>query len=82
MTSKTIKISEENYKWLLNLAAELQKKKGERVSFDDTLEELKGKNEESIMDLAGAWEDISDKDWSQIKSSLNKRWEKWKIISA
>jgi len=41
MASKTIKISEENYRWLLGIAADMQKKQGKVVSFDETLEEFK-----------------------------------------
>jgi hypothetical protein len=41
MVFRTIKISEENYKWLLNIAADLQKKRGEPTSFDDALTEIK-----------------------------------------
>ena len=43
MVSKTIKISEENCKWLLALATELQKQRARKISFDETLEELKEK---------------------------------------
>ena len=83
MESKTIKISEENYRWLLELTALLERKRGRRVSFDESLNELKknkvGKN--NIMDLAGAWKDISDKEWGNIRASLDERWKKWKIKS-
>ena len=75
---KTIKVSERNYKWLLHLAAEIQKKRSERVSFDDALEELKVKKEEKgdIMDLAGSWE-MSDEEWKEIKRSLKRGWNRW-----
>lgn len=41
MESKTIKISKENYLWLLKLAAEIQKKEGRRVTFNDVFDKLR-----------------------------------------
>ncbi len=43
MGSKPIKISEENYKWLLKIASDIQKKLGRPVSFDEALTEIKNK---------------------------------------
>ena len=43
MASKTIKIKEENYKWLLKIASDIQKKLGRPVSFDEALTEIKNK---------------------------------------
>ena len=45
MGSKTIKIKEENYKWLLKTASDIQKKLGRLVSFDEALSEIKKKLE-------------------------------------
>ena len=45
MGSKAIKIKEENYKWLLKLASDIQKKLGKPVSFDEALTEIKKKIE-------------------------------------
>lgn len=42
--SKTIKVSKENYLWLLRLAAEMQREYHKPVSFDIVLENLKNKN--------------------------------------
>lgn len=50
MGSKVIKISEENYKWLLKIASDMQKKLGKPASFDDAITEIKSralKNKES-----------------------------------
>jgi len=41
MGSKAIKVKEENYKWLLKIASDIQKKLGKKVSFDDALSEIK-----------------------------------------
>ena len=84
MMYKTIKISEEKYRWLLNIMAELQKERGKRISFDDALDNvIKEKNERKtdIMELAGAWSYISNKEWRKNRSSLDKMWRKWKIKS-
>ena len=43
MGSKPIKISEENYKWLLKIASDIQKKLGRPVSFDEAFTEIKNK---------------------------------------
>jgi len=45
MGSKTIKVKEENYKWLLKIASDIQKKLGRLVSFDEALSEIKKKTE-------------------------------------
>jgi len=41
MPGKVIKISEDNYGWLLKIASDLQKKLGRPVSFDEALTEIK-----------------------------------------
>ncbi|MDP3992198.1 MAG: hypothetical protein Q8P79_01675 [Nanoarchaeota archaeon] len=46
MVSKAIKIKEENYKWLLKIASNIQKKLGKLVSFDEALTEIRKKLEE------------------------------------
>ncbi len=80
MASRTIKVSEENYKWLLGLAADLQKKREEKVSFDDTLGDLKDKKKGDILELAGSWK-MSDKEWKELNKSLRRGWKKWKTRS-
>ena len=68
MTSKTIKVSQENYKKLLNIASELQKQREERVSFDDALEVMEAKKmngkKKKLSDLAGKWKGMTDKEAS------------------
>lgn len=51
MESKTIKISKENYRWLLRMAADIQKKHGKLVSFDETLNVLKEQKKNPVADL-------------------------------
>ncbi len=81
MQTKTIRISEETYKWLLKLASEAQKEMGKPVSFDDALNGLKKgkmKKRKDIMSLAGSWK-MSDEEWKEIGGSLKKGWSKWNI---
>ena len=75
MTSKTIKISEDNYRWLVELSGEIQKELGKPVSIDKALKTLhKGK----LSDLAGSWK-MSDKEAIKISKNLSEGWKKWKI---
>ena len=82
MTSKTIKISEENYRWLLQIAAELQKRREQIVTFDIALSELRGEKmkNKKLSDLAGRWR-MSDEEWKRIKKDLKRGWRGWKIPS-
>ena len=59
-SSKTIKISKENYEWLLKIASRLQPSYGRPVSFDETINSLKSKKKKKLSDLAGSWK-ISNK---------------------
>lgn len=43
MVSKVIKVKEENYKWLLEMASDIQKELGRPVSFDEALTKIKNK---------------------------------------
>jgi len=72
MVSKTIKISEKNYLWLLNLASELQRKRKRLVSFDEALEELKeGKGDNNVVALAGSWK-MSEKESAKMVNEIYK----------
>lgn len=61
---KVIKISDEKYKLLLKIAAQLQHHRQEKITIDDALGEVlsKNKNEFSILALAGSWDSLSDAD--------------------
>ena len=82
MASKTVKISNENYVWLVHLAAELQKRYSKQISFDEVISTLKeGKiKSNKISDLAGSW-NISEKEAEKMKKNMRKRWKKWEILS-
>lgn len=84
MESKTIKISKENYLWLLRLASEMQKEYHRPVTFDFALQALRNekmkKKKKSILDLAGRWK-MSDEEAKKFMRDLRKGWGKWKIPS-
>ena len=79
MGTKTIKISEHNYREICTYAGELQKEVGAPVSIDKAITFLfhKGK----LSDLAGTW-NISDKEAEEMMKTLQKGWKNWKIKSA
>ncbi len=80
MTHKTIKISEENYIRLLEIASDLQKRKKAKVSFDEALSNMESKKQKNkdIMKLAGAWEDMNDE---EAKSLIKAIYDERKIVS-
>ncbi len=75
MESKTIKISGESYRKLLNIASRLQVERNRLVSFDEAIknmEEKKVKKESNIMDSAGAWNDMSDEEANEFLETTYK----------
>lgn len=73
MESKTIKISKENYLWLLKLATEIQKNYHKPVSFDFVLENLKNNNmkkKKNIMDFAGIWKNMTNEEAEKLKEDI------------
>ncbi|MEK6909211.1 MAG: antitoxin VapB family protein [Nanoarchaeota archaeon] len=82
MVSKTIKISEDNYRKLLEIATEIQKIKGKKASFDDAINDLASKNVKKmkLSELAGSWK-MTDEEWKNIRNELKRGWKRWKIPS-
>ncbi len=78
MDTKTVKISETNYRWLCTYAGELQKELGEPVSIDKAITFLHKNGR--IHDLAGSWK-LSDKEAEDMMKHLKKGWSTWKISS-
>ncbi|XHH08728.1 MAG: VapB-type antitoxin [Candidatus Bathyarchaeia archaeon] len=77
---KAIKISKETYAELSAIAGELQIKTKKPVSIDEAMKYLirKNKKGKKISDLAGSWI-MSDKEAEEIKTSIDKVWETWKL---
>ena len=81
MTTKAIKISSENYQWLLRIAAELKKRTGTSISLDNALKFIKNKEEkkgtaEALLKFAGAWK-MSDEEAEVLSRTLRNGWKKW-----
>ncbi len=76
MTTKSIKLSEETYRKLVELAGRLQFELKRPVSIEEAIKYLMRRR---ISDLAGSWE-VSDEEVKEIKESLRKRWRAWRSI--
>ena len=74
MATKSIKVSEETYRKLVELAGKLQAELKKPVSIEDAIRYLMRRK---ISDLAGSW-DISDEEVKEIKESLRRGGSTWK----
>lgn len=75
MSLKAIKISEENYVWLVGLSSEFQKELGRPVSLDGALRLIhRGK----LIELAGAWK-MSQAEADAFSKRTRQGLKKWKI---
>ena len=82
MESKTIKLSDESYRWLARIAAMLQREKGAPVSFDEAVKELKTRNSarDALLALSGSWK-MSDSEAEKFENENRKLWKTWKLPS-
>ena len=78
--AKTVKISEETYAKLSEIAGELQMRLKRPVSLDEAMRYLisLGGKGVKITDLAGSW-DVSEEELVKIKASLIEAWRKWRL---
>lgn len=74
MTTKSIKISEETYKKLVEVAGRLQSELKRSISIEDAIKYLMRRR---ISDLSGSW-DVSDEEAREIKESLRKGRKAWR----
>lgn len=74
MSNKSIKLSEETYRKLVELAGRLQAEWKRPVSIEDAIKYLLSRK---ISDLSGSW-DVSDEEVQEIKESLEKGWRSWR----
>jgi predicted CopG family antitoxin len=72
MPTKSIKLSEETYKKLVELAGRLQSEWKRSVSIGDAIRYLMRRK---ISDLSGSW-DFSDEEVQEIEESLRKGWRR------
>ncbi len=84
MSTKAIKISEDNYNWLVGIAGDLQKIEGKSVSIDKAISYIKEgekiRSSDVLKKVAGSWK-ISDSEAKELRKNLNKGWKRWKIKS-
>jgi len=74
MVAKSIKLSEETYRRLVELAGKLQAERGEPVSVEEAIKYLMKRE---ITPLAGSW-DVTDEEVEKLKRSLREGWAKWR----
>ena len=73
----TVKISEQTYKKLNELAGELRSRLGRPVSVDEALEYAMKQNKAKPSDFAGSWS-MSDSEEKKIEADLERVWKRWK----
>jgi len=75
---KAIKISEENYRWLMDIASKLQKKSGKVMTLNDSINEIKKYYllKKSIIGLSGKWK-MKESESNKIKEEIKLGWSKW-----
>lgn len=78
MVTKAVKISDDNYKWLCEVAGTLQAKEGSVKTMDDALNYVKKRLKSKLSDLAGAWR-MTDKEAKEMEKSLKSGWRKWNV---
>ena len=75
----TVKVSEDTYKKLNQLAGRLRSKTGRPVSVDEALDyALKGKSKLSPSDFVGSWSSMTEREEEEILRSLDRFWKGWK----
>jgi hypothetical protein len=75
MPTKTVKISEENYKWLTSVSGQIQSKIGTAVSIDKAISVMRT---EDLKIIAGGW-NISEEEAEELMKEIRMGWKRWKI---
>ena len=78
MVLKTVKMSDDNYRWLSTVAGEIQQEIGKPVSIDEAIRSLRSGRD--IAKLAGSWE-MTDAESKKINEDLKGAWKQWQIKS-
>ena len=73
METKVIKVSKENYDWLLSIAAKIQHTEKKTATFDDAINSIR---RQRVSDLAGSW-NISAKEADKLKKDIRAGWSSW-----
>jgi len=77
--SKSLRVDDETYRRLCEIAGKLQARLKRPVSVDEAIRSLiqmpQGK-QKRITDLAGTWK-LTDEELNEIMESLHKGWRRW-----
>ncbi len=76
MSTKAVKLSEENYMWLCEVAGAAQAEEKRMVSIDDAVTAVRKRLGGKLSDLAGSWK-MSDKEADELMRGLRRGWKKW-----
>jgi hypothetical protein len=75
----TVKVSDQTYKKLNELAGELRSRLGRPVSVDEALDfALKQGRRPKPSDYAGSWSMTSEEEKRIFRDDLQKMWKRWK----
>lgn len=77
---KAIKVDTDTHKWLIRMAAEMQKELGRRVSIAEALRRMKGEITPKYTDIsrfAGIW-DISNKESEELIRHIREGRDRWR----
>ncbi|MBI2144069.1 hypothetical protein HYU17_02865 [Candidatus Woesearchaeota archaeon] len=78
MVSKAVKVSEENYNWLCEIAGTAQAEEKRVVSIDEAITKVRKRlSGGKLSDLAGAWKTMSEKEAKDFMRDLRAGWKKW-----
>lgn len=76
MITKTVKLSEDNYNWLCEVAGTAQAEEKRMVSIDDALSKVRKSFTGKLSDLGGSWK-MSDKAAEELMRELRRDWKRW-----
>ncbi|KKK45070.1 hypothetical protein LCGC14_1488540 [marine sediment metagenome] len=76
MTTKSIKISQNTYEKLVELAGHLQSKQKRKISIEETIKYLLRKR---ISNFSESWE-MSDEEYEELKKKIGEVWKTWQSV--
>ncbi len=76
MATKAVKLSEENYEWLCEVAGTSQAEEKRMVSIDEAVSKIRRRLSGKLSDLGGIWK-MSDKEAEGLMRELRRDWKRW-----
>jgi predicted CopG family antitoxin len=77
--SKSLRVDDETYRKLCEIAGKLQSRLKRPVSVDEAIRsimQMPKRNQNKITDLAGTWK-MTDEELREIMESLRRGWRRW-----